>query len=252
MVPMRIAREIVQGLLVMCLVGCAPSQHEGSALETLEIVTGGAVAGDVLPIVVAVHGLGDTPRGLATLFEDLPMKARVVLPQGPERWNAGFTWFPLPWDPGGRTLFEQGLTRSRDRLATLVESLRRARPGAGRPVLTGFSQGGMLAFAVGIARPDLVVRVIPIAGWVPGSFVPARPPDGPHTPIRALHGEADPLLGFEPTQRLVARLVSAGFDASLRGFPGVGHVVPPQMRRELFDEIARGIADARAELAAAR
>lgn len=244
-------RFFVLALTLLALVACAPVARDESGLQTLEIVTGGARAEDALPIVVAVHGLGDAPRGLAGLFADMPLRARVLLPQAPERWNAGYSWFPLPWDAGGEAPFVAGLARSRDRLIALLESLARARPEAGLPVLTGFSQGGMLSFAVGVARPELVARVIPVAGWLPDALVPERAPGGPRTPLRALHGEEDGLLRFEPTRRLVARLAELGFDAQLRGFPGVGHTVPREMQRALWDEIAQGLSAPRPGPAAA-
>jgi phospholipase/carboxylesterase len=174
-----------------------------------------------------------------------------VLPRAPDRHVVGWSWFPIPLSGVDRGGVEAGLARSRDRLASLLERLPRERHGMGRPVLTGFSQGGMLSFAVAVARPDLVVRAVPVAGWLPASLRPDRLPGGTRAPIRALHGVDDPLLLVGPTRLLVSQLVRTGFDVSLREYAGVGHSVTPSMRRDLFVELARGIAAARAEAKAA-
>ena len=49
-----------------------------------EIYTAGAKQGDDVPLIIAVHGLGDKPAHFVSPFEDLPFKARVVLPRAPD------------------------------------------------------------------------------------------------------------------------------------------------------------------------
>jgi phospholipase/carboxylesterase len=244
-----IVRLAVVAVLAALLLA-APSRADDARLETVEIVTGGADPADALPIVVAVHGLGGTPRHFAHVFDGFPERARIVLPRAPERRSVGFSWFPLPWDGVDQATFSAGVARSRDLVAALLERLGREHPGVGRPILTGFSQGGILAFAVGVARPELAVRVVPIAGWLPPTLVPDAKPRLPLVPIRALHGEDDDLLPIGRTQRLVATLSRDGFDATLHAFAHVGHAIQPPVRDALYAELAAGIEAARAESAA--
>jgi phospholipase/carboxylesterase len=118
-------------------------------------------------------------------------------------------------------------------VAALCEEL--AEAGGSRPVLTGFSQGGILTFAVAASRPELVTAAVPIAGWLPPALVPgALPPGAAAVPIRAFHGGADDRLPAGPTRELVERLRSLGFDAELRVYPGVPHAISAEMRRDYF------------------
>lgn len=218
-------------------------------LETIEILTGGASGEDPLPIVVAVHGLGDNPRHFSQIFESFPEPARIVLPRGPDRdprRQGGYSWFPIPLMGVGRAGLVEGVERSRDRLAALLAGLAKEHPDAGLPVLTGFSQGGILSFAVAVSRPELVVRVVPVAGWLPPGLVPGRDATPSRVPIRALHGGADGLLPAGATERIVATLAGRGWNASLRVFPGVPHTIPKEVREALYAELAAGIDAARA------
>jgi len=210
-------------------------------LERVELVTGGARAEDALPLVVAVHGVGDTPQGLAALYRDFPAPARVVLPRGPDAYRGGASWFPLPWD-AGRTPFVEGIAGAADRLAELLETLPRERPTRGRPILTGFSQGGILTFAVATRRPDAVSAALPLAGWLPEELWPrSLPPGASALPIRALHGGDDGLLPPEPTRLLVSSLRATGFDAELRVYPGVGHTLTREMVRDYYSALGEAV-----------
>jgi phospholipase/carboxylesterase len=114
-------------------------------------------------------------------------------------------------------------------------------------VLTGFSQGGILTFAVATSRPELVSSALPLAGMLPQRLWPRAPPAGTQTvPLRALHGERDDLLPAAATEALVAHLRELGFDASLRTYPGVGHFVTAPMLRDyhalLREAVLRAVA----------
>ena len=245
-----LAAAAALGALALALASCdlrerpaARNESEAEApLERLELVTGGARAGDALPLVVAIHGLGDTPRGLAPLYEGFPLPARVVLPQAPTPHGGGGSWFPLPFDPGGEAAFERGVAVAAARVAGLLEALPRERPTQGRPVVTGFSQGGILAFAVATTRPDLVSAALPIAGVLPRGLWPRALPRGAAgVPLRALHGGADELLPPGPTRELVAHLRGLGFDAELRVYPGVPHAVSREMLRDYHALLADAV-----------
>lgn len=253
--PRAIVRAMASALALACAVALAcdaapraPGRPDGPpgaadpALARIERVTGGAEPADPLPLVVAVHGVGDTPEGLAALYRDFPAPARIVLPRGPDPYRGGASWFPLPWDPGGRPPFVRGIERSAVRIAALLETLPAERPTLGRPILTGFSQGGILTFAVAAVRPDVVSAALPIAGWLPEELWPRAAPAGAAAlPIRAIHGGDDPLLPAGPTRALVDALRARGFDAELRVYPGVGHTMTREMLRDYFAELGAAV-----------
>jgi phospholipase/carboxylesterase len=215
-------------------------------LDTVEFVTGGATASDRLPTLVAIHGLGDTPEAFSTLFDGLPVRARIVVPRAPMPWGEGFAWMTTRVRDGQESALAREIESSTARLVTLVEHIA-TRPDVESPVvLTGFSQGGILTFAVTLARPDLVRAAFPIAGLLPSSHMAAlrtAPANAPQ--IRAFHGDADVVVPYARDVALVSALRERGYDASLTSYPGVRHVLVDQLRADLFAALAQALTPTR-------
>jgi phospholipase/carboxylesterase len=230
------------------LAGCAPKEEPKSApkpaaapLDYVEIGIAGAGAADA-PLVVAVHGLGDRPENLADLYRDLPAPCRLVLPRGPIPYHGGSSWFDIdiPYAPDAGLGARIGAAA--DRVAALAAHLRATGAIRGKPVVTGFSQGGMIAFAAAVRHPDAVGLAVPIAGALPEAALPAGPVAGPRPAVRAFHGTADGLVPIGYARRTVEALRAAGFDATLREYAGVGHSVPDDMREDALAVIAAALA----------
>jgi phospholipase/carboxylesterase len=216
-----------------------------SGLHYLEVVTGGAAPDTPLPVVVAIHGLGDNPESFKLLLDDLPARARVIVPRGPmPRGEDGYSWFAFHNDDGGEgsRQQEQGIRESAVRLAQLVGSIAAKYGGPSRTVVCGFSQGGILSFAVASMHPELVAAAIPVAGYLPPALWPAeRPKIKPLPKIIALHGDDDRLISAQSAKWTVEALRSNGFDTSLKTWPGVGHAIPPDMRSMLMASVVSAV-----------
>lgn len=211
----------------------ATTSTEAASLQYVELLTGGAKATEALPLVIAIHGLGDRPEHFRRLVADLPVPARVIVPRAPDPRGGGYSWFPVRAKGSDPMKLSAGISKSGDRIAALVATVTRERPTAGRPVVLGFSQGGMLTFYLATHHPALFGAAIPVGGWLPPPLVPdgTAPKGAPR--IVALHGQEDPLLLIGPTRKGVDTLKEKGWDVSLHEYPGVGHAIPPDMRAEL-------------------
>ena len=142
----------------------APPAH---GLEFHEFVTGGASADDKLPLIIAVHGLGDSPKKFAGLLSGFKEPARVVCPRGPVPHGKGYSWFDTRISKGRVTSIDLAeIEEASDRLALLIATLSKSRPTKGKAVITGFSQGGVLSFVVAFRHPDSVGAAIPVGGMV--------------------------------------------------------------------------------------
>jgi phospholipase/carboxylesterase len=211
-------------------------------LQYVEIVLGGAKPDDRLPMIVAVHGLGDDPRNFAHLFDTFTEPTRLILPQGIDaREEGGWSWFPLRARDPDIDALAQGIGSAADVLAESIRVLVRERPTVGKPILTGFSQGGMLGFAVAVRHPDVVGLVLPVGGWLPPPLQPTTSSPKGAPKIVAFHGTADAAVKYEPTKQGVDSLRAHGWDASLVTYEGVGHMITPELHRDLFDRIVDGL-----------
>jgi phospholipase/carboxylesterase len=197
-------------------------------LEVVERVTGGADPSARLPWIVAMHGLGDRPEAFGGLYASFDGKARLFLLRAPDPWGEGFSWFPFRARDGDE-LRAKGIAVATERVAQMLRALATTRPVEGQAIVTGFSQGGMLSFALAARHPELVRAAFPIGGALPEPLWPALDAGRAAVRLVALHGEDDELVPVGPTRAAVSALSARGRDARLETFPGVGHRIPPPL-----------------------
>lgn len=216
---------------------CAPrTEARAGSLAYVERITADGDGAAKLPLVLALHGLGDSPESFVELFEGFELPARIIAPRAPDPFRVGTSWYPIDDE-------ERAPSVIRERARLLARTLERARderPTRGLPVVTGFSQGGVLSFALAAYHPEQIAAALPIAGMLPASlsgFVALRAP----LAVVALHGRDDERITFERGKETAERLRAAGRDVTFHGFPGVGHHISPAMRARYFAALREAI-----------
>ncbi len=179
------------------------------------------------PMVLAIHGLGDAPDRFAGLLDALQTPARIIFPRGLTAHGRGFSWF------GGGPSRSPGIRDAAARLAKMIDVLTERYPTRDPPIVTGFSQGGMLAYALAVRHGTKLTLAIPVSGALPPSLVPLQAPAGA-PPIFGLHGDADAVVPIAATRTLTQLLRERGYRADLTEYPGIGHTVSPAMHRALL------------------
>lgn len=207
-------------------------------LEYLEFVTGAVESDDKLPMIVMMHGLGDRPSSYRSLFlPHFSQPARIILPQAPDSYSGGYSWFPTPKQlESGDPAMLKGMERSAKAVVKLIRKLRLKRSTQGKAIVSGFSQGGMLSFVIAARHPESVQLAVPIAGWLPPQLMPEG--EGPiegAPRIIALHGDADERVKLGPTREAVEALKARGVDSSLEVFERAAHSFPPRMRVRFYN-----------------
>jgi phospholipase/carboxylesterase len=196
-------------------------------LAFVEKLLGGAKAGDALPLVIAIHGLGDNPERFSELYAGLDVAARLVAPRAPDPWTPGTSWFPIddPERAAPSILQRAGL------LVQLVDYLQANRKLRGLPIVTGFSQGGYMSYALAAYHSQRFAAALPIAGALPPPM-PAFKKARPGFRVIAFHGEADRRVPFALGQRTAERLRKAGTNSAFTGYPGLAHGISPALERD--------------------
>ncbi len=236
-----------------------PANHESSDVEpgglrqwTLrnglvveEMVTANADPESPLPMIVAIHGLGDDPVHFAEIMAQLDVPARVLLPRGLDAHNEGWSWFPIRARDNDVEGLAAGIAHAAEVIWAGIRELQTLRPTKGRPIVTGFSQGGMLSTAIAVRHGDGIAAAYPVGGWLPPPLWPASQdgapkPAGP--PIVEFHGDADKAVIYGPTKEAIEHLQAVGLDATLLTYPGVGHQITPEIHAELMQRIKETIA----------
>lgn len=220
-------------LLWMMMLGCRAQEAPPDVAYELVVHERGVTGlHQAVPTVVALHGLGDRPEAFVRALDGLPGPVRVVAVGAPEPWRDGRAWWTRRAVDGDWDALAVDVSASADALAPLLEQLDSDPTVCGRPVITGFSQGGMLSFAIAGRHPEHIAGAVPVAGTVLDGV--AR---GTWATTRALHGDADAVVPFARTQDAVAALSAAGQDVSLQTFVGVAHRIPTEVRAAWYEAL---------------
>jgi phospholipase/carboxylesterase len=184
-------------------------------------------------MLLMVHGRGDRPRIPGGPFSCVATPVRIIMPRAPDPLGSGFTWLSVRAAEGRTDELSRQLVDRADQLAALLDNVTTTRPTLGQPIVTGFSQGGMLAFALAVRHPRRMAVALPLAGWLPRPLWPASAQGLP--PIRAVHGVDDVTIPLPPTRDAVDELRRLGAAVELVEFAGVAHVMSAEMNT-LFEQ----------------
>jgi phospholipase/carboxylesterase len=117
-----------------------------------------------------------------------------------------------------------------------------------RTVLGGFSQGSVMAYALGLgARRPRPAGILALSGFIPeveGFELDRSAAAG--RPVAIGHGTDDPVISVEFGRDARDRLVDAGADVTYRESP-MPHTIDPAFLRELPDWLGAAVASASAE-----
>lgn len=195
-----------------------------SGLSYFHFEVGGAEEGESLPLLVALHGMGSRPETFGMLYAGLEEPARVVLARAPREHGDGFSWFLFRRNDPDLEAFARRLAQAEEGVAALLAELPQVFATEGRPVVTGFSQGGMLSYAVAVRHPERIRAAVPVAGAVPRPLLEEKGDPSEELPVvRAFHGDSDQMVGVSGARDTVRILAERGHDARLYLYRNVGH-----------------------------
>lgn len=221
--------------------GGFPFEGELAGVRFLEVVTGGARPDEPLPMLLALHPMGGDPRDLLPQLQRFTGRARLVLPYG-QPVGGRFQWYASPREDVAAT----EVVPATQRIDALLTALTKTRGTVGRPFVTGFSQGGCVAFALAVTHPDSVEAVFPLSGLLPTSLYPSaalvsRPRPSRLPAVMAFHGTDDLAVPVASARASIAELQRAGYTASLREYPGLAHDLSPRELQDLFTQLSSAL-----------
>jgi phospholipase/carboxylesterase len=203
------------------------------------------------PLVIGLHGWGDTSENFAGLFlrRGLEQPFLFCVAQAPYAFelgsSVGYSWgLEEPGVPTATTLTAQRLSRQYvlDVLATMT---RHYRVDQTQVFLLGFSQGAAQAFDLGMHAPQRFRGVIPVGGWLdPGACSPAEVRQAHrHARFLVCHSPEDRRVEYEACTAAAAFLSEQDIEHTVLSYEG-GHSLP----EELLRKVLRWIEDPGADL----
>ena len=175
-------------------------------MDLVTAARGPAVPSERPPLLVMLHGVGADEGDLLPLAAHLDPRLLCVSVRAPHEYAVmGYSWFDIDWSTVPPTYDLAQAEESRAALAALLPGLVRehgADPAG--TFLLGFSQGGAVALAVALTRPELVRGVVVHSG----RLIPDLPSRAAPAPALArlealvLHGTDDPVIPVERGREL--------------------------------------------------
>jgi phospholipase/carboxylesterase len=155
------------------------------------------------PTVFAMHGFGSNALDLLALAPHLlGGRALVIAPQGPDDVTidspggaqvVGHGWFPLTLsNPPTPLAVAQAVMAARD---FVDEAAARYPVDRARTAVLGFSQGGVIAYALALSDPQRFRALAALSSWLPDDLAKSLPPvDRAHLAAWVQHGTRDEVI----------------------------------------------------------
>ena len=190
------------------------------------------------PTVIALHGFGANAMDLLALapyladgqFLVLCPQGAVEVPLGP---MIGYGWFPLtmgaPPDPAA---FAAGVDVARSFVDAAV---RRYPVDPNKLIVLGFSQGGVIAYALALAQPERFAGLVALSSWLPAPLVETLPPrEWQRLPAFVQHGTHDDLIDVARGRESVEHLRRLQVPVTYREYE-MGHEINADSLAALSD-----------------
>jgi phospholipase/carboxylesterase len=219
------------------------SRHDDLSLRYVLSVPSDQPDDAALPLIVVLHGRGADANDLADLAPmiDGPGGYRFIFANAPTSFEPypgmtfGFTWFD-GWPPTPESIAES----RRLLLEFLDEMVARYRPGGGKMILAGFSQGGLMALDVGFRTGQPLAGIVVMSGGLYETELPdfaARKDQS----VLIVHGTLDDMIPVVAARRARRVLEDHGIEPEYHEFP-MGHHVTPESMAVVAEFVRRAMA----------
>ena len=182
------------------------------------------------PTILTLHGrganafdlLGLAPYICSGRFMMICPQGPLAMPTGPG--STGYAWYPMSM--GGSPDVE-AILAARKSLENFLEACLRAYPvDAKKLALTGFSQGGVMAYSLGLTNPEKFSGLAVLSSWLPQELL-SRLTLGatlPSLPVLVQHGTSDSTIEIERARNSAETLRQMRVGLTYREYP-MGHEI---------------------------
>ncbi|MGP1281739.1 MAG: alpha/beta hydrolase [Parasphingopyxis sp.] len=192
-----------------------------------------AIAEDCDPsrhTVVGLHFMGGSAAVSQALFALPDSTVNFVAVEGAHAFEDGRSWFAA--DHYDKPVSDQNaeLVETADALALFLQDIDAICPTRGRPIVTGYSQGGDLVHLLAIRHAHLIGAAIPMGARFFENWRYAGRDSQEKPPIILIHGGSDFVVSPTNALRAAEFYATNARHITLRLFEGTGHAYPPEMR----------------------
>lgn len=197
------------------------------------------------PAILTLHGRGANAFDLLGLAPYLcGGKFLMICPQGPLETptgpnSVGYAWYPMSL---GGPPDVPAMRSSQNALREFVaECLARYPIDPKKFAVLGFSQGGVMAYALALSDPSRFAALAALSTWLPKELVPEdSTPAMPSLPVLVQHGTQDPTIPVERARDSVEQLRQWRLPLTYREYD-MGHEISPRSLDDLSAWLAEKV-----------
>ena len=190
------------------------------------------------PTIFVLHGYGANAHDLLGLAPHLlGGEALVIAPQGPlavpldpQGRLHGYAWFPLTLvQPPTPEDVQKGIDAAQ---AFVDAAIEKYPVDPKRIALLGFSQGGLVAFALALQAPGRWKALAALSTWLPDDLNAALDADASALPVWVHHGTKDEVIAVSRARDTKAKLEARGVPITYKEYE-MGHEISVDSLRDL-------------------
>ena len=179
--------------------------------------------------VIWLHGLGASGHDFEPVVPELGLPdnaaVRFIFPHAPNMpvtINGGMTmpaWYDIKAMDIDRVVDTDQLVASSDAVAKLVDREIERGVKSENIVIAGFSQGGAVAYELGLSYPKRLAGIIALSTYFATAKTVKRSEANRDIPIRIYHGTFDPMVPEALGRQSVEKRQEMGFEPTYETYP---------------------------------
>ena len=179
--------------------------------------------------VIWLHGLGASGHDFEPVVPELGLPedaaVRFLFPHAPNlpvTINGGMTmpaWYDIKAMDIDRVVDTDQLMASSDAVGRLVDREIERGVASGNIVIAGFSQGGAVAYELGLSYPKRLAGIVALSTYFATAKTVRVSEANRGIPISIYHGTRDPMVPESLGRLSVEKLKEMGFDPTYQTFP---------------------------------
>ncbi|MES2593635.1 MAG: esterase [Bacteroidota bacterium] len=188
------------------------------------------------PLLILLHGVGSNEKDLFSFAEQLPDNFLVISAQAPYQMGKdSYAWYEVNFSSGKPVFNKDQAEKSRTTLIQFIDQLKDKYVFDTHQVyLCGFSQGAIMAYSVGLTRPDKVRGIAVMSGRLLEEVKPLikRSEQLKQLDIFISHGTNDPVLGVHYARESSAYVKELGIQPIYKEYIAE-HTISAEMLSDL-------------------
>ncbi len=184
------------------------------------------------PLLLLLHGYGSNEEDLFSFAAELPEDYYVVSARAPHSIQYGsYAWYAINFDANQNKFSDNEQAKeSRDLILQFIDELIATYPIDDKAIiLTGFSQGAILSYAVALSHPEKIKKVVALSGYISEPIFEEnfKSKDFSNLKIFASHGTVDQVIPIDWARKTKPFLEDLKVNFTYKEYP-IGHGVSPQ------------------------